>query len=184
MNVLCLDWAEKGELFVVCSALGPDSQLYSILKPFTIMHKSEVFRRQWNCRKDQVKDNTSLSHKDFVEKVWRPSINECYCLLKDCVNGSAVVADVISVLHNPDKAEVKRNLVVLRDCLIECFPSKPPPAPMNDEWIAKICESIEHYQKACHCNAIAVNLLKLQSCLKFTGNYKRLSDFAKMVSYM
>ena len=60
-----------------------------------------------------------------------------------------------------------------------------PYSEYTNAWrVVYLERAIEHYQKACHCNAIAVNLLKLQSCLKFTGNYKRLSDFAKMVSYM
>ena len=203
MNTLCKDWEGAARMFVRCDAtihspaLGVNSPLYSVLKQFAILaekYRSDVFRRKWWMHVDNLMRQTKVrskrkpqpvSQEDFLDKVWRPTITDCCFLLETCVDGSAVVADIISknALNNPERAEVKRNLLALRDGLMECFPSNVPPAPKGEVWTTTICRQIEYYQLACHCNVAALHLVKLKDCLKRTGRHKIITDLAKKVCF-
>ena len=186
MKELCVDWDKQGEKFVRCSALGIESPLYSILKHFTILSVIEIFRRKWQKYIDDIKVKAApqLSQDDFVERVWKRTLADCYQLLKTCVDGSAIIADFIDAFHHLDSAEIEQNLLSLRDGLMKCFPTDPPSVPSGKKWTANICIQFEYYQRVKHYSTSAGNLLELNSYLKRTGNPKLISDLAKKVCFL
>ena len=192
MKDLCLNWYNSDDKNLNFHLLH-DSPLYSILCPFSIMmikYRCVIFRKILeNCQNEhKCKFNGVITQQQFVDEVWECCINKCYTILTTCFDGSASVPELDELLFQGkesrqviDHDEIQFNLKALRNGLQHSFPDKPPPVPLDVQWVIGVSNKIESFRFSKDCCKIAHDLLQLKDQLNDEGNHELLQNLAKKV---
>ena len=191
MKKLCLNWYESEDKNLNFQLLH-DSSLYCILCPFSTMmieYRCVIFRKILeNCQNEhKCKFTGVITHQQFVDEVWGCCIKKCYTLLTTCVDGSASTLELDELFQDKqfgyvlDHDEIQLNLKALCDGLQHSFPDKPPPVPLDDQWVIGVSNKIESFRFSKNCCKIARDLLQLKEELNDEGNHELLQNLAQKV---
>ena len=182
MNEICPGWvAGNHKEFVFSTELHNDSPFMHILYNFYLMSKCQIFRKIWWTYQDSISDDNEITQKQFVIEVWTPSFRDCFNLVMECSDGTAVITHIVDFFPKFDQEAIQEHLLALQKAISKSRSDYVSRVPSRTDWIYYASKKIDTYQQFKHYQETAVDLLKLKKCLQWKGNFNLLESIAEEV---
>ena len=187
MKDLCSNWGDlTDEVNIICCS-SVQHCVKDILPAFSLLAKSNnngIFRHTWKKQMSAALRHVDaglceLTQEKMCDYVWEPTVTFCKKFIYELKHKTIPISRVEDVFGDCQLPDIKSSTESLVKTLAKCFPKD---VPSDTDWIIPVCEKINHFRLSLKCTECAEAILRLQSCLKLTGDFCLIKHLATQVS--